>query len=122
MRTLAGKVVAITGRRKRELDAAAKAIGQHVTVRPQGALYGAPGPVTTPQEESMKTARHPTYRETTIVCACGAIYPTRSTVSQPRVAVCAACHPWWTSRQKPVETAGRVEKFRGRYAWDSANT
>ena len=122
MRTLAGKVVAITGRRKRALEAAAKAIGPYVTVRPQGAPYGAPGPVTTPQEESMKTARHPTYRETTIVCACGAIYPTRSTVSPLRVAVCAACHPWWTGRQKPVETAGRVEKFRGRYARHHANT
>jgi len=55
MRTLVGKVVAITGRRKRELDAAAKDIGQYVTVRPQGAPYGALGPVTTPQEESMKT-------------------------------------------------------------------
>jgi large subunit ribosomal protein L31 len=116
-----GAHVCITSRRPRERDAAAKAIGQHVTVRPQGAPYGAPGPVATPQEESMKTARHPTYRETTIVCACGAIYPTRSTVSPLRVAVCAACHPWWTGRQKPVETAGRVEKFRGRYARNSAN-
>ena len=66
MRTLAGKVVAITGRRKRDLDAAAKVRRQYVTVRPQGAPYGAPGPVATPQEESMKTARHPTYRVTTI--------------------------------------------------------
>jgi large subunit ribosomal protein L31 len=121
MRTLAGKIVAMTGRRKHEFNAAAKDIRQYVTVRPQGAPCGAPGPVTTPQEESMKTAMHPTYRETTIVCACGAMYPTRSTVSQPRVAVCAACHPWWTGRQKPVETAGRVEKFRGKYARNRAN-
>jgi large subunit ribosomal protein L31 len=56
----------------------------------------------------MKTTRHPTYRETTSVCACGAVYPTRSTVSPLRVAVCAACHPWWTGRQRPVEPAGRV--------------
>jgi large subunit ribosomal protein L31 len=122
MRTLAGKIVAMTGRRKHECNAAVKDRRPYVTVRPQGAPCGAPSPVITPQEESMKTARHPTYRETTIVCACGAMYPTRSTVSQPRVAVCAACHPWWTGRQKPVETAGRVEKFRGKYARHRANT
>ena len=69
----------------------------------------------------MKTARHPTYGETTIVCACGATYSTRSTVSQLRVAVCAACHPWWTGRQKLVDTAGRVEKFQRRYARHNAN-
>src|SRR5215510_13343650 len=76
---------------------------------PSASLPEAPGPVAMPQEESMKTARHPTYRETIIACACGALYPTRSTVSPLRVAVCAACHPWWAGRQKPVETAARVE-------------
>ena len=70
----------------------------------------------------MKTAMHPAYSETTIVCACGATYPTRSTVPQLRVAVCAACHPWWTGRQKRVDAAGRVEKFRGRYAPHNANS
>ena len=70
----------------------------------------------------MKTAIHPTYGETTVVCACGATYPTRSTVPHLRVAVCAACHPWWTGRQKLVETAGRVEKFRGRYARHNAHS
>ena len=69
----------------------------------------------------MKTDMHPTYAETTMVCACGATYPTRSTVPHLRVAVCAACHPWWTGRQKRVATAGRVEKFRGRYAQHTAN-
>jgi large subunit ribosomal protein L31 len=69
----------------------------------------------------MQTARHPTYGETTIVCACGATYPTRSTVPQLRVAVCAACHPWWTGRQKLVDTAGRVEKFQRRYTRDNAH-
>src|SRR5438309_3122629 len=69
----------------------------------------------------MQTARHPTYGETTIVCACGATYPTRSTLPQLRVAVCAACHPWWTGRQKLVDTAGRVEKFQRRYTRDNAH-
>ena len=69
----------------------------------------------------MKTAMHPTYGETSIVCACGATYSTCSTVSHLRVAVCAACHPWWTGRQKLVDTAGRVEQFHRRYARNNAN-
>ena len=64
----------------------------------------------------MKVARHPVYSETSIVCACGATYPTRSTVPHLRVAVCAACHPWWTGRQKQVDNAGRVAQFQRRYA------
>ena len=63
----------------------------------------------------MKTAKHPTYEATTIVCTCGATYPTRSTVPQLRVAVCASCHPWWTGRRKPGDPAGRVEQFQQRY-------
>jgi large subunit ribosomal protein L31 len=70
----------------------------------------------------MKTAMHPTYGQTTMVCACGATYPTRSTVPHLRVAVCAACHPWWTGRQKRVETAGRVEQFQRRYARPNAHS
>ena len=70
----------------------------------------------------MKTAMHPTYSETSIVCTCGATYPTRSTVPHLRVAVCAACHPWWTGRQKLVDTAGQVEKFRRRYARHNTNS
>ena len=69
----------------------------------------------------MKTAIHPMYGETTIMCACGATYPTRSTIPHLRVAVCAACHPWWTGRQKLVDTAGRVEKFQRRYARHNAH-
>jgi large subunit ribosomal protein L31 len=70
----------------------------------------------------MQTAMHPTSSETSIVCACGATYPTRSTVPQLRVAVCAACHPWWTGRQKLVDTTGQVEKFRRRYVQHNANS
>ena len=69
----------------------------------------------------MQTAMYPTYSETTIVCACGATYPTRSTLPQLRVAVCAACHPWWTGRQKLVDAAGRVEKFHRKYARPNAH-
>ena len=64
----------------------------------------------------MQATIHPPYVATTIVCACGATYPTRSTIPHLRVAVCAACHPVWTGRQKRGETAGRVAQFQQRYA------
>ena len=69
----------------------------------------------------MKTAIHPTYDATTIVCTFGATYPTRSTVPQLRVAVCAACHPWWTGRRKQGDPAGRVEQFQQRYMRNARN-
>lgn len=63
----------------------------------------------------MKTDIHPNYDETTIVCACGETVQTRSTVPNLRVAICSKCHPFFTGRQKLVDTAGRVEKFRRKY-------
>ena len=69
----------------------------------------------------MKTVKHPTYEATTIVCACGATYPTRSTVPNLRVAICAQCHPFFTGRQKLVDTAGRVEKFQRKYGRNTAS-
>jgi large subunit ribosomal protein L31 len=63
----------------------------------------------------MKTDIHPEYSETTIVCACGETVQTRSTVPNLRVAICSKCHPFFTGRQKLVDTAGRVEKFRRKY-------
>lgn len=63
----------------------------------------------------MKTDVHPEYVETTISCACGEIVQTRSTVPALRVAICSKCHPFFTGRQKLVDTAGRVEKFRRKY-------
>ena len=63
----------------------------------------------------MKTEIHPEYSETTIVCACGETVQTRSTVPNLRVAICSKCHPFFTGRQKLVDTAGRVEKFRRKY-------
>ena len=64
----------------------------------------------------MKADIHPKYVETSIVCACGATYPKRSTVPNLRVAICSKCHPFFTGRQKLVDTAGRVEKFQRKYA------
>src|ERR1700736_5697704 len=64
---------------------------------------------------TMKAGIHPEYHETDIVCACGAVYKTRSTRRDIRIGICAACHPFFTGEQKFVDTAGRVEKFAKRY-------
>lgn len=64
----------------------------------------------------MKQGIHPKYEFTTIRCACGAEYKVRSTKAGQRLEICAACHPFFTGRQKLVDTAGRVEKFKKRYA------
>lgn len=63
----------------------------------------------------MKPDIHPEYVETTITCACGTSYATRSTVPELRVAICSKCHPFFTGRQRLVDTAGRVEKFQRKY-------
>jgi large subunit ribosomal protein L31 len=63
----------------------------------------------------MKTAIHPKYEKTTIKCACGAEVVTKSTVSpEIQVELCSACHPFYTGKQKFVDTAGRVDKFKAR--------
>ena len=64
----------------------------------------------------MKADIHPEYYETDIACACGAVYHTRSTRRDIKIGICAACHPFFTGEQKFVDTAGRVEKFRQKYA------
>lgn len=63
----------------------------------------------------MKSGKHPEYNETTIYCACGAVYRTRSTKENLKIGICAACHPFFTGEQKFIDTAGRVEKFSRRY-------
>lgn len=64
----------------------------------------------------MKKGIHPDYRETTISCACGATIQTRSTIGDFKVDICSACHPFFTGTQKIVDTEGRVERFRKKYA------
>ncbi|HWR81861.1 MAG TPA: 50S ribosomal protein L31 [Candidatus Deferrimicrobium sp.] len=66
----------------------------------------------------MKADVHPKYYETVITCACGATYPTRSTKKTISVEICANCHPFITGRQKLIDTAGRVERFRRKYKLD----
>jgi len=63
----------------------------------------------------MKPEIHPEYKDARIVCACGNVIETRSTVEEIHVEICSSCHPFFTGRQKLVDTAGRVEKFRAKY-------
>jgi large subunit ribosomal protein L31 len=63
----------------------------------------------------MKEKIHPKYELTTITCACGNTIETRSTVKNIKVEICSACHPFFTGKQKLVDTAGRIERFRKKY-------
>lgn len=68
----------------------------------------------------MKTGIHPEYMTSKITCACGRITETRATVEEIHVEICSHCHPFYTGRQKLVDTAGRVERFRRKYGTDDA--
>lgn len=67
----------------------------------------------------MKKGIHPKYYDLEIKCSCGATYPTRSTLPEIRVEICSNCHPFFTGKQKLVDTAGRVERFESRYRKNS---
>lgn len=68
----------------------------------------------------MKDDIHPDYMETTVVCGCGNTFKTRSTKPKIHVEICSACHPFFTGKQKFVDTAGRVEKFQRKYGLKKA--
>ena len=63
----------------------------------------------------MKEGIHPDYKLTTVSCACGNVFRTRSTKGDFRIEICSKCHPFYTGRQKFVDTAGRVERFRKKF-------
>ncbi len=63
----------------------------------------------------MKADIHPEYVESKVHCACGETFTTRSTKPEIRVEICSQCHPFYTGKQKMVDTEGRVEKFIKRY-------
>jgi large subunit ribosomal protein L31 len=63
----------------------------------------------------MKKGIHPEYVESRVVCACGNTFLTRSTKKEIRVEICSQCHPFFTGKQKLIDSAGRVEKFRKKY-------
>jgi large subunit ribosomal protein L31 len=67
------------------------------------------------EEDNLKDKIHPKYFETTITCACGNVIHTRSTVKNIHVEICSNCHPFFTGKQKLIDTAGRVERFRRKY-------
>jgi large subunit ribosomal protein L31 len=68
------------------------------------------------REEVMKPGIHPEYTEITVTCACGESFQTRSTKKGDlHVEICSACHPFFTGKQKLVDTAGRVDRFNKRY-------
>ena len=64
----------------------------------------------------MKKGIHPEYKETSIKCACGNELTVGSTKSDLTVEICSQCHPFYTGKQKLVDTAGRIERFRRKYA------
>jgi large subunit ribosomal protein L31 len=68
----------------------------------------------------MKQDIHPDYQVATVHCACGNQFETRSTNKDIHVEICAICHPYYTGRQKLVDTAGRVERFRQKWGKQKA--
>ena len=70
------------------------------------------------EEILMKQGIHPNYEETTITCACGEVIKTRSTKKDIKVEICSKCHPFFTGKQKLVDTGGRVDRFKKRFGMD----
>ena len=68
----------------------------------------------------MKKAIHPTYKPSKIECACGNVVETYSTRGSYKVDICSACHPFYTGKQKLVDSAGRIERFNRKYGRKSA--
>ncbi|MBN2601988.1 MAG: 50S ribosomal protein L31 [Candidatus Marinimicrobia bacterium] len=63
----------------------------------------------------MKSDIHPKYEKCTVSCACGNTFETRSTTGDLKVEICSACHPFFTGKQKLIDSAGRIEKFNRKY-------
>lgn len=63
----------------------------------------------------MKTGLHPNYQESTIICSCGEVIHTRSTKPSMRVEICSKCHPFFSGKQRLVDSAGRVDKYMKKY-------
>ncbi len=67
----------------------------------------------------MKPDIHPEYKICTVTCACGNTFQTRSTIGDFRIEICSACHPFFTGKQKLIDSAGRIEKFNRKYKRDT---
>ncbi|MDR1784570.1 MAG: 50S ribosomal protein L31 [Endomicrobium sp.] len=70
----------------------------------------------------MRETIHPKYEESTVLCACGYTFKTRSTKPLIKLEICSNCHPFFTGKQKLIDTAGRVEKFQRRFAKTEGKT
>lgn len=68
----------------------------------------------------MKPEIHPQYQQVDVHCACGAAWKTGSTKKELRVEICSKCHPFFTGKQKLVDSAGRIDRFQQRYAKQGA--
>jgi large subunit ribosomal protein L31 len=69
---------------------------------------------------AMKNDIHPNYKHAVIVCVCGSTFESRSTVGNIHVEICAACHPFYTGKQKLIDSAGRVERYNKKYGKKTA--
>jgi large subunit ribosomal protein L31 len=63
----------------------------------------------------MKSGIHPEYKAVTVSCVCGASYATKSTIDLAKVDICSSCHPFYTGKQKILDSEGRIEKFRKKF-------
>ncbi len=71
---------------------------------------------TSSEKKTMREGIHPEYNVAKALCACGNAFETRSTQGEIHVDICSACHPFYTGKQKLIDTAGRVERFRRKYS------
>lgn len=76
----------------------------------------------TDKEDAVKSGIHPEYVEAIVTCACGETWRTRSTKREIHLEICSACHPFFTGKQKYVDSAGRVERFQKKYRESSKKT
>ena len=81
-----------------------------------------PDPIVRRIRRPMKPNTHPELHEVLVHCACGETWTTRSTKKELRLEICSKCHPFFTGKQKLMDTAGRVERFRKRYEKKAAGT
>jgi large subunit ribosomal protein L31 len=81
-----------------------------------GLFRGTPVGVCPKNEVEMKEGIHPKYHKVLVTCACGNKFETRSTKPEIRLEMCSACHPFFTGKQKLIDTAGRIERFQRRYS------
>ena len=72
-------------------------------------------------KEIMKKGIHPNYQKCEVTCVCGNTFITRSTVNQIKLEICSECHPFFTGKQKMVDSTGRVERFNRKYKKASAS-